>query len=705
MLQLRNVELRRGTRRLLEDADLTVYPGQKLGLVGANGCGKSSLFALIMGELHPDAGEVLVPAGWEIAHVAQQTPSGDQPAIELVMDGDRELRQVQHDLAVAEAAGDGLRQGELHARLEAIGGYTAESRAARLLHGLGFSPGEERRPVDSWSGGWRMRLGLARTLMCRSDLLLLDEPTNHLDLDAVIWLESWLRAYPGTLILISHDRDFLDAIVRQVAHIEQGRLNYYTGNYTAFEALRAERLSQRQAAFVRQQQEIARIQGFVERFRAKATKARQAQSRLKALERMEHIAPAHVDSPFHFAFRAPPSLPRPLLTLEGGRAGYGERLVLDRIKLDLVPGDRVGLLGPNGAGKSTLIKVLAGRLPLLAGEQRQAQGLRIGYFAQHQMDQLRPDESPLKHLQRLAPEATEQVLRDYLGGFDFAGDKALEPVAPFSGGEKARLALALVIWGRPNLLLLDEPTNHLDLEMREALSEALQDYEGALVVVSHDRHLLRVTVDQLLLVDGGREAPFDGDLDDYPAWLLRRQSRLEQAAAEIASGGAGGAAGGSGPRGTDLAERGGGTGLPGGIGGTAVTGQLNGMGGAGGLSPRSGGGPAGTGQTAGPGANLQIATPVPDNSAAARKDQRRLEAEERKRLQPLRQRLQQLETQLDRLATRRAALETELADPTLYESEGKSRLLKLLGDKQQLDAELEEAEMAWLEASEALEAF
>ena len=502
-----------------------------------------------------------------------------------------------------------------------------------------------------------------------------------------------------------HDRDFLDAIVRQVAHIEQGRLNYYTGNYTAFEALRAERLSQRQAAFVRQQQEIARIQGFVERFRAKATKARQAQSRLKALERMEHIAPAHVDSPFHFAFRAPPSLPRPLLTLEGGRAGYGERLVLDRIKLDLVPGDRVGLLGPNGAGKSTLIKVLAGRLPLLAGEQRQAQGLRIGYFAQHQMDQLRPDESPLKHLQRLAPEATEQVLRDYLGGFDFAGDKALEPVAPFSGGEKARLALALVIWGRPNLLLLDEPTNHLDLEMREALSEALQDYEGALVVVSHDRHLLRVTVDQLLLVDGGREAPFDGDLDDYPAWLLRRQSRLEQAAAEIASGGAGGAAGGSGPRGTDLAERGGGTGLPGGIGGTAVTGQLNGMGGAGGLSPRSGGGPAGTGQTAGPGANLQIATPVPDNSAAARKDQRRLEAEERKRLQPLRQRLQQLETQLDRLATRRAALETELADPTLYESEGKSRLLKLLGDKQQLDAELEEAEMAWLEASEALEAF
>ncbi|MCC7277314.1 MAG: ATP-binding cassette domain-containing protein, partial [Chromatiaceae bacterium] len=376
MLQLRQIDLRRGTRLLLAAADLCVYPGQKVGLVGANGCGKSSLFALIQGELHPDAGEVLVPPGWEIAHVAQQTPSGDQPAIELVMDGDRELRQVQRELLAAEAAGDGLRQGELHARLEAIGGYTAESRAARLLHGLGFNPGEERRPVSSWSGGWRMRLGLARTLMCRSDLMLLDEPTNHLDLDAVIWLETWLRNYPGTLLLISHDRDFLDTIVRQIAHIEQGQLNFYTGNYSAFEALRAERLSQRQAAFVRQQQEISRIQGFVERFRAKATKARQAQSRIKALERMERIAPAHVDSPFHFAFRAPPSLPRPLLTLDEGRAGYGDRIILDKVRLSLEPGARNGLRGPNGAGTSTLIKVLAGQLPLASGHQGQAQGLR-----------------------------------------------------------------------------------------------------------------------------------------------------------------------------------------------------------------------------------------------------------------------------------------------------------------------------------------
>ncbi len=641
MLQLRRIDLRRGTRLLLEAADLCVYPGQKVGLVGANGCGKSSLFALIQGELHPDAGEVLVPPGWEIAHVAQQTPSGDQPAIELVMDGDRELRQVQRELLAAEVAGDGLRQGELHARLEAIGGYTAESRAARLLHGLGFNPGEERRPVSSWSGGWRMRLGLARTLMCRSDLMLLDEPTNHLDLDAVIWLETWLRNYPGTLLLISHDRDFLDTIVRQIAHIEQGQLNFYTGNYSAFEALRAERLSQRQAAFVRQQQEISRIQGFVERFRAKATKARQAQSRIKALERMERIAPAHVDSPFHFAFRAPPSLPRPLLTLDEGRAGYGDRIILDKVRLSLEPGDRIGLLGPNGAGKSTLIKVLAGQLPLASGHQGQAQGLRIGYFAQHQMDQLRPDDSPLRHLQRLAPEATEQALRSYLGGFDFAGDKALEPVAPFSGGEKARLALALVIWGRPNLLLLDEPTNHLDLEMREALGEALQDYEGALVVVSHDRHLLRVTVDQLLLVDAGRVAPFDGDLDDYPTWLLRRQTRAE-----------------------------------------AVEGSGDG---------------GGREETADPAATLAPET------AAARKDQRRQEAEERKRLQPLRQRLQKLEAQLDQLAARRATLEGELADPGLYEAEGKPRLLKLLADKQRLDAELEEVEANWLITSEELE--
>ena len=532
MLQLRDLSLRRGSNLLMEGADATVYPGQKVGVVGPNGCGKSSLFALIRGELHPDAGECVFPAGWEIAHVAQQTPSGEHAAIELVMDGDRELRSVQAQLAAAEETGEGLRQAELHGRLEAIDGYGAESRAARLLHGLGFAPGEEQRAVDSYSGGWRMRLSLARTLMCRSDLLLLDEPTNHLDLDAVIWLESWLKSYPGTLLLISHDRDFLDAISDHILHIDRGRVGFYAGNYSAFERQRAERLAQQQAAFSRQQQEIIRIQRFVDRFRAKATKARQAQSRLKALERMELIAPAHVDAPFSFRLREPPGLPRPLLLLEEVTAGYAERTVLSGLDLSLAPGDRIGLLGPNGAGKSTLIKLLAGTLPLQSGRRLPAQSLQVGYFAQHQMDQLQGDDSPLKHLQRLAPDVREQELRDFLGGFAFTGDKALERVAPFSGGEKARLALALLIWQRPNLLLLDEPTNHLDLEMRHALSEALQEFEGALVVVSHDRHLLRVTSDELLLVDEGALTPFAGDLDDYPAWLAKRQASREQAAAE-----------------------------------------------------------------------------------------------------------------------------------------------------------------------------
>lgn len=524
MLQLRDLSLRRGPNLLMEGADATVYPGQKVGVVGPNGCGKSSLFALIRGELHPDAGDCVFPAGWEIAHVAQQTPSGERAAIDFVIDGDRELRAVAAQLAVAEETGEGLRQAELHGRLEAIDGYGAESRAARLLHGLGFAPGEERRAVDSYSGGWRMRLSLARTLMCRSDLLLLDEPTNHLDLDAVIWLESWLKSYSGTLLLISHDRDFLDAIADHILHVDRGQVGFYAGNYSAFERQRAERLAQQQAAFGRQQREIARIQRFVERFRAKATKARQAQSRLKALERMELIAPAHVDAPFTFRLREPPGLPRPLLVLEDVAVGYGERTVLSGLDLSLAPGDRIGLLGPNGAGKSTLIKLLAAALPLQSGRRLPARALQVGYFAQHQMDQLRGDDSPMAHLQRLARNRGEQELRDFLGGFAFAGDKALDPVAPFSGGEKARLALALLIWKRPNLLLLDEPTNHLDLEMRHALSEALQEFEGALVVVSHDRHLLRVTSDELLLVDDGAVTAFNGDLDEYPAWLAKRQA-------------------------------------------------------------------------------------------------------------------------------------------------------------------------------------
>ncbi|NCA68766.1 MAG: ATP-binding cassette domain-containing protein [Sphingobacteriia bacterium] len=520
MIQLRSLSLRRGPHLLLEGADLRIHPGQKVGLVGHNGCGKSSLFALLLDELHADAGEVSIPTGWEVAHVAQQTPDSSAAALDFVLDGDRELRRIQAELRHAEAASDGLRQGELLGRLEAIEAYGAESRAARLLHGLGFAPGEERRIVNSYSGGWRMRLALARTLMCPSDLLLLDEPTNHLDLDAVIWLEGWLKAYPGTLLLISHDRDFLDAVTSHILHLEQCRLTLYAGSYSAFERQRAERLSQQQAAHERQQREIAHIHSFVERFRAKATKARQAQSRLKALERMELIAPAHLDSPFRFTFAPAEQLPRPLLRLTEVAAGYDQdRPVIRGVNLALNPGDRIGLLGRNGAGKSTLIKVLAGALPALSGALEPAQTLKIGYFAQHQLDQLDPTDTPLGHLRRLDPGATELALRGYLGGFGFAGERATGPVAPLSGGEKARLVLALLIRERPNLLLLDEPTNHLDLEMRHALSEALQEFDGALVLVSHDRHLLRVTSDTLLLVDTGTVGPFDGDLDDYPTWL------------------------------------------------------------------------------------------------------------------------------------------------------------------------------------------
>jgi ATP-binding cassette subfamily F protein 3 len=524
MLRFDHLSLRRGARLLFSDASLTIHPGQRVGLTGANGSGKSSLFALITGQLHADAGDFTCPSDWMIAHLAQETPSDPRPAIDYVLDGDIELRQLEQDLQAAEALNQGERVAELHGKLDIIGGYGARARAARLIHGLGFLPGQELEPVAHFSGGWRMRLNLARALMCRSDLLLLDEPTNHLDLDAVIWLEEWLKRYPGTLLLISHDRDFLDAVSSHIAHIEQGSLTLYSGNYSAFEMIRAERLASQQAAFDRQQREIAHIRDYVERFRAKATKARQAQSRLKTLQRMEKIAPAHADSPFHFSFRQPDKLPNPLLRLEQASAGYADTPVLKKVNLSLSPEDRIGLLGPNGAGKSTLIKLLAGGLPPLAGRRETAQELNIGYFAQHQLDQLQPDQSPLQHLLRLDPKAREQTLRNHLGGFGFSGDQADSLVAPFSGGEKARLVLALLVYQRPNLLLLDEPTNHLDLEMRHSLSQALQTFEGAMVIVSHDRHLLRTTSDQLLLVNGGRVEEFRDDLDAYPRWLAEQRS-------------------------------------------------------------------------------------------------------------------------------------------------------------------------------------
>jgi len=528
MLQFDNLALRRGPRVLFENATLQIHPGWKLGVTGANGTGKSSLFALIRGELHADAGACRYPADWVIAHVAQETPAEARAAIEYVLDGDEGLRAIEAALVEAEARHDGEQLGMLHAHYEVIGGYTARSRAAQLLHGLGFSTADEDRPVGDFSGGWRMRLNLARALMCRSDLLLLDEPTNHLDLDAVIWLENWLCAYAGTLLLISHDRDFLDRVASHIAHLERQRLTLYNGNYSAFERRRAEYLAGQQSQYEKQQREIAHMHSFVERFRAKATKARQAQSRLKALQRMELIAPAHVDSPFHFSLRPPEKLPDPLLRLREVAAGYGEATIIGGVELSLSPGERIGLLGPNGAGKSTLIKLLAGVIAPQQGRREPAQDLRIGYFAQHQIEQLDAQASPLQHLLRLDPKAREQELRDYLGGFGFPADQALALTGPFSGGEKSRLVLALLVYQRPNLLLLDEPTNHLDLEMRQALATALQDFAGAMVLVSHDRHLLRVTSDRLVLVYAGRVEEFPDSLDDYPQWLItqNRQSRL-----------------------------------------------------------------------------------------------------------------------------------------------------------------------------------
>jgi len=521
VLRLSDVTLRRGARVLLDGASMNVHPAQKVGLVGPNGSGKSSLFALVRGELHADAGEVDMPPRWVLAHVAQETPAVDRPALDFVMDGDEELRAIERDIASAGEGGERL--AHLHARYEEIGGYQARSRAQTLLAGLGFGEEAQSRPVATFSGGWRMRLNLARALMCRSDLLLLDEPTNHLDLDAVLWLEDWLKAFPGAVILVTHDREFLDAVAQSIVHVENEKLNAYSGNYSAFEAQRAARLAQQQFAYEKQQRAIAHLEAFITRFRAKATKASQAQSRIHALEKLERIAAAHVDAPFSFEFRAPAEKPRQLFRLEDASVGYGSTPVLSGVEWSALPGDAIGLLGPNGAGKSTLLKSIVGDLPLIAGKIHRAQGLRVGYFAQHQVDQLRLDETPLWHLVKLAPNEREQLFRDFLGTFDIRGDQASQKVASFSGGEKARLALALIVWQRPNLLLLDEPTNHLDIEMREALAQALTDFEGALVVVAHDRALLSAATDQWLLVADGRVAPFEGGLDDYKEWARQYQ--------------------------------------------------------------------------------------------------------------------------------------------------------------------------------------
>lgn len=628
MIVISSLQIRRGTRVLLDNATATINPGQKVGLVGKNGCGKSTLLALLKHEISVDGGSVNYPGNWQLAWVNQETPALATPAIEYVIDGDREYRQLQTELESANARNDGHAIAVVHEKLDAADAWTMHSRAASLLHGLGFSNEQLDSPVSDFSGGWRMRLNLAQALICRSDLLLLDEPTNHLDLDAVIWLERWLKSYQGTLILISHDRDFLDPVVDKIIHIEQQSMFEYTGNYSSFELQRSTRLAQQQSQYEHQQLKVAHLQKYIDRFKAQATKARQAQSRVKMLERMELIAPALVDNPFHFSFRTPESLPTPLLRMDKVSAGYGDRTILNAIKLNLVPGSRIGLLGRNGAGKSTLIKLLAGELQPLQGEMNLAKGIKLGYFAQHQLEYLRADESPLQHLARLAPRELEQQLRDYLGGFGFQGDKVTEHTARFSGGEKARLVLALVVWQRPNLLLLDEPTNHLDLDMRQALTEALMDFEGALVVVSHDRHLLRSTTDELYLVHDGDVDVFDGDMEDYQQWLSTIQKQESQPTEPSKDNG---------------------------------------------------------------------------NSALARKDQKRREAELRVQTQPLRKKLSQLEKQMEAFTAQLTEAEEKLADSDIYSPSRKDEMNTCLKLQAKAKSSLEECEMEWLEIQEQLE--
>jgi ATP-binding cassette subfamily F protein 3 len=537
MIRLSQLTLIRGTKVLLEAADVALNPGDKIGLIGSNGTGKSSLFALLRGELHQDQGEFDYPARWRVAHVAQETPALDTPAIEYAIDGDTTLRKLEQELAVAEAADDGMRMGEIYGALGDADAYTVRSRAEQLLHGLGFSHEQMSQPVASFSGGWRMRLNLAQALMCPSDLLLLDEPTNHLDLDAIIWVEDWLKRYAGTLVIVSHDRDFLDGVVNVIVHIDAKKLKRYSGNYSSFERQRAAAVVLASGMMEKQARERAHLESFIERFRAKASKAKQAQSRMKALAKMEELAPLHVTAAFQFEFREPLRAPDPLLVLENVDAGYrmddGQTKTIVRgIKFALQSGQRYGLLGINGAGKSTLIKSIAGELEPLAGTANFNKGLVVGYFAQHQVEMLRDDQSPLWHLARIAPRVREQELRSFLGGFNFPGEMAMGSIQNFSGGEKARLALSMIVWQRPNLLLLDEPTNHLDLETREALTVALAQFEGTLVLVSHDRHLLRATTDQFLIVADGMLQPFDGDLDDYRDWLFK--TKLATANAEAA---------------------------------------------------------------------------------------------------------------------------------------------------------------------------
>ena len=658
MIRWSNLSLRRGAKLLLEDISAVIHPGEKVGLVGANGSGKSSLFALLRGELHADQGDFTMPASWRIAHVAQETAASQSSALDFTIDGDRHLRELEAQIE-AKTHGTTSDHGlaELHMAYGDAGGYTASSRAESLLLGLGFTLEQTQRSVVTFSGGWRMRLQLAQALMSPSDLLLLDEPTNHLDLDAIVWLEQWLKRYPGTLIIVSHDREFLDAVCDVTLALEQKKLTRWTGNYTAYELQRAERLRLTQSAYSKQQREITHLQYFVDRFRAKATKAKQAQSRVKAMERMTLIAPVINASPFTFKFRAPLASPDPMLVLEDVDCGYqvdtGVSKIVGDVSLRLSVGERIGLLGANGQGKSTLIKTIAGTLERLSGTMTKGKGLAIGYFAQHQIDMLALDSSPLEQLQRIGARIgaapREQELRDYLGSFDFRGEMATAAVAPFSGGEKARLALALIIWTKPNLLLLDEPTNHLDLETREALTLALAQFEGTLILVSHDRSLLRATTDRFLLVSDGRCSEFDGDLDDYRAWSLKKTSSVEITAK---------------PEPASVDKRG---------------------------DKRS--------------SESGNAVSVP--STVNTREQRRLDATARdtisRQKKPIEQRIRRIETRIAEAEEKKRAIEAALSLPDVYADVHRERLKQQLIEQAYVTREIEQLEADWLEQQTLLE--
>jgi ATP-binding cassette subfamily F protein 3 len=665
MIRFQQVTLARGVKPLLDNVDLTLNPGDKIGLIGANGAGKSSLFAILRGELHADQGNIDFPSKWRMAYVAQETPALDRPAVEYAIDGDVTLRRLEAELAAAEAepesAENGNRIGELHGALADADAYTVRSRAEQLLLGLGFSLEQMERPVASFSGGWRMRLNLAQALMCPSDLLLLDEPTNHLDLDAIIWLEDWLKRYAGTLIIISHDRDFLDGVVNVIVHIDERKLKRYSGNYSAFERQRSAQLELAAGMIEKQMRQRAHLQSFIDRFKAKATKARQAQSRMKALSKMEELAPLRAAAEFSFEFREPVSAPNPLLVMDKVNAGYRiedpvtyaitERNIVSGIEFSLQTGQRIGLLGVNGAGKSTLIKTIANELKPLTGTAQFGKGLVIGYFAQHQVEMLRHDESPLWHLARIAPNVREQELRNFLGSFNFNGPMSTSSIAPFSGGEKARLALALIVWQRPNLLLLDEPTNHLDLETREALTMALAQFEGTVVLVSHDRHLLRATTDQFLIVADGKLQPFDGDLDDYRDWLFKTKLASKNNAATN----------------------------------TALSST----------EPKASVKPVATAAPAAPATN------------GDRRDQKRQGAEERQRLaslkKPIETRIKRLEEKIAKCNEKKAAIDARLADPAIYDAANKEELKTLITDQAYCAKELDQMEGEWLEQQDALE--